>query len=157
MQLKWRLSHARGYIELGMLDEAEAELARVSPEDADKMEVLALHVAILHERHDWEKLRVLAETLVSRNPEYPDWWITWAYAARRSINLVAAESILRKAEQLHPTNATIQFNLGCYACQLGNLIAARARIAKAIQLDENFRAAADSDPDLEPLREFPHP
>lgn len=59
--------------------------------------------------------------------------------------------ILLDAEKLHPKHAMIQFNLGCYACQLGNLEEAKSRVAVAISLDGQFRGKALDDPDLEPL------
>jgi Tfp pilus assembly protein PilF len=136
-----------------MLQEAAAEIGRIPDQERDRTEVLALRVALLQEQKDWHELQDVSATLVERHPERPEWWITFAYATRRAQNLVAAEKILKQAEQLHPGNPTIHFNLGCYACQLGNLIVARARIEKAIALDQNFRELAKTDDDLEPLRE----
>lgn len=46
----------------------------------------------------------------------------------------------------------IKYNLGCYACQLGDLEEARGLVAAAIALNGKFRAMALDDPDLEPLR-----
>lgn len=152
MSPKWHLSHARGYIELGMLAEARAELEHLPASEREGTEFLSLLATIFQEEKNWSATQDLAERLVEREPENPAWWVMWAYATRRAINIVAADSILRQAEKLHPKNATIQFNLACYACQLGNLIAARSRLARAIALDEHFREAAETDPDLEPLK-----
>ncbi len=79
-------------------------------------------------------------------------WVTWAYAVRRADSLAAAESILLEAERHHPKEATIQFNLGCYACLRGDLGAARRRIDRAVALDPKFAPAAATDPDLAALR-----
>jgi len=46
-----------------------------------------------------------------------------------------------------PPKRTIQFNLGCYACQRDDLLEARLRVDRAIALDPSFRDAAASDPD----------
>ena len=67
-------------------------------------------------------------------------------------SLAAAETILLDAERLHPAEPTIQFNLGCYACQRGALAEARRRVDRAIALDKKFATAAATDPDLAPLR-----
>ena len=72
---------------------------------------------------------------------------------RRARSLAAAEEILLRAERLHPTDGTILFNLACYAAQRGELATARAWLTKAIAADERFRAAAETDEDLAPLRE----
>ena len=95
----------------------------------------------------------VARKLVLRQPAESGWWITWAYATRRSQSLHAAEAILLEAERTHPQEAAIQFNLGCYACQRGDLAEARRRVDQAIALDKTFKESAATDPDLAPLRE----
>jgi tetratricopeptide (TPR) repeat protein len=148
-----RISHAQGYLALGMAAEAEAELDRIEGPDASLPEVTALRLAALHEQEKWPEVRALAATMVKRSPDEAGLWVTWAYATRRAESLAAAESILREAEQLHPADATIQFNLGCYACQRGELAAARARVDRAIALDRKYADLAATDPDLAALRE----
>jgi tetratricopeptide (TPR) repeat protein len=147
-----RLSHAHGYLGLGMVAEAAAELARIPSPERDSLEVLALRVAVLQEQGDWPALAALAGEFARRAPAEAAAWVTWAYATRRADSLADAEKILREAEALHPAEATIQFNLGCYACQRGDLAEARRRVDRAIALDKNFRALAGTDPDLAPLR-----
>jgi Flp pilus assembly protein TadD len=152
MQLKWRLSHTQGYLDLGMVAEAAAELGHISATDGGGLEVLMLRIAVLQEQKNWGALRAAAGEFVRRQPAEASGWVTWAYATRRADSLAAAEEILRQAEPLHPREATIQFNLGCYACQRGDLAGARRRVDRAIALDAGFRAAAATDPDLAPLR-----
>lgn len=147
-----RIRHAQGYLALGMAAEAEAELERIEGPDAERPEVLTLRLAALHEQEKWPGVSALAGRLVREQPGEPGLWITWAYATRRAESLAAAEEILREAEALHPTDATIQFNLGCYACQRGDLAAARTRVGRAIALDDKFASLAGTDPDLAPLR-----
>jgi Tfp pilus assembly protein PilF len=152
MLSKRRISHAQGYLELGMLAEAAAELDRIIGADADSSDVLALRVAVWHEQENWTGVRDAARELVRRSPADTGAWVTWAYATRRAESLEAAERILLDAEQQHPAEATIQFNLGCYACQRGDLPVARRRVDRAIELDTKFAAVAATDPDLAPLR-----
>ncbi len=152
MQPKWRLSHVQGYLGLGMVKEAAAEFEQLSATERDTTPALALRVAILQEQQDWTGLRDACIEFVRRTPEDPGAWITWAYAARRAESIDAAEEILRIAETKHPDEAAIKFNLGCYACLLGDLAEARRRIDQAIALDKNFRQLAATDPDLAPLR-----
>jgi tetratricopeptide (TPR) repeat protein len=147
-----RISHAQGYLQLGMLAEAAAELDRITGGDAQSKEVLAVRLAVLHEQQDWPAARNLAGALVRRDPAEPALWITWAYATRRADSLDAAEKILLEAEILHPGDPTIHFNLGCYACQRGDLPLAKLRVDRAIAIDPKFLAIAAKDSDLEPLR-----
>lgn len=149
---KRHLSYARGYLELGLVAEAAAELERLPPAVRAGLEATAIRLAILQEQQDWPALRDEAARLVRLHPEEAAGWVTWAYATRRVESLAAAEEILLRAEQQHPAEATIQFNLGCYACQRGDLALARRRVDRAISLDAKFTAAAATDPDLAPLR-----
>ena len=152
MSLKRHLSYAQGYLELGMVAEAAAELERIPTTENDRLEVIAIRVALLQEQKNWPALSALAGQLVRRTPGEAAAWITWAYATRRADSLGAAERILLEAEQHHPDEATIQFNLGCYACQRADLVEARRRVRRAIELDKKFALAAATDPDLAPLR-----
>ncbi len=152
MSPRWHLSHTRGYIELGMLTEAANELKLVVGSDRETSEFLEVSAALFQERKDWLQLEIAARELTTRHPENPGWWIMYAYGARRTRSLECAEAILKEAEKQHPGEATIQFNLGCYACQKGELDLAQAYVDNAIRLNSQFEAAAQNDPDLEPLR-----
>lgn len=152
MLLKWRLSHVRGYLQLGMHRAARQELDAIPAGDAQRPEVMALRVALLQETKKWRALRKLAGELASEDPSEAMWWVVWAYASRRAVSLVEAERILLAAEARHPRDATIQFNLGCYACLRGDLETAQRRVVRAIQLDGEFRDSARTDPDLAALR-----
>ena len=153
MNLKWRISHVRGYLELGMVKEAKAELDAVPAAEARRPEVVALRVAMLQATEKWRPLRKLAGELVAAEPGEAGWWIMWAYATRRAASVRAAEKILLQAEEKHPKEATIQFNLGCYACLMGDLSTAKARVVRAIALDRDYLKNARDDPDLQPLRD----
>lgn len=152
MHVKRHLSYAQGYLELGLIAEAAAELDRIDPAAQEIPEVLGIKMAVLHEQKDWPTLAKVAHQFVQRSPNESAAWVTWAYATRRCESLAAAERILLEAEQHHATEATIQFNLGCYACLRGDLTEARRRVDRAIALEPKFSEAATTDPDLEALR-----
>jgi hypothetical protein len=152
MQSRRRLSHAQGYLELGMVAEAAAELERIPAPENAATEVVAVRLAVLQEQKNWPALAALAGEFVRRMPGEAAGWVTWAYATRRADSLAAAEKILLEAEAHHPAEPTIQFNLGCYACQRGDNATARVRVDRAVALDAKFAAAVATDPDLAPLR-----
>lgn len=153
VDLKWRLSHVRGYLELGMVKEAKAELDAIPESDARRPEVVAMRVGMLQATEQWRPLLKYARELVSIDPAEVGWWIIWAYAARRATSVKAAQKVLLEAEGHHPQDATVQFNLGCYACLLGELPEAKARVVRAITIDSEFLKNALDDPDLQQLRE----
>lgn len=152
MSVKRHLSYAQGYLELGMVAEAAAELERLPASEKQTTAVQSLRMAILHELEDWPSLASLAAEFVRHTPDESAAWVTWAYATRRATSLAAAEEILLLAERHHPAEPTIQFNLGCYACLRGDLREARQRVDRAIELEPKFRDAAATDPDLAALR-----
>ncbi len=152
MHVKRHLSYAQGYLGLGLLDEAVAELDCIVGPERDSLDVLVVRMAVLQEQENWSKLAALAAKVVKRSPEEASAWITWAYATRRAESLAAAEAILLKAEGQHPTEPTIQFNLGCYACLRGDLATAKRRVDRAVALEPKFLHAAATDPDLAALR-----
>src|SRR5688572_9136496 len=117
-----RISFAQGYLALGMVAEAAAELELLSPEDAQRVEAQAVRLAVMHEQKRWAEVRDLSRDMVRHSPGEAALWVSWAFATRRADSLEAAETILREAELQHPAEPTIQFNLGCYACQRGDLI-----------------------------------
>jgi Flp pilus assembly protein TadD len=135
-----------------MLAEAAAELAALPSALAATDDALLLRLRLHREREDWTALREVAATLAHRRPQEAGHWIIWAYAARRAESLEVAERILTEARALHPTEPTVLFNLGCYACQRGDLALARSLVDRAIALEASFRELAGTDPDLAPLR-----
>lgn len=152
MSFKRHLSYARGYLELGMLAEAELELTRIRPPHDRTPDCMSLRLMLLQEKQDWQTLAVFAAECAQHMPDDPGVWVTWAYAARRAHSLIQAERILLEAETHHPSEPTIQFNLGCYACLRGDLADAKRRVDRAITLDPKFGPAAATDPDLAALR-----
>jgi len=149
--LSRHLQAAQGYLELGMFEDASNELEAIDPEGRASPEVVAVRVAIYNVTEKWNLLEVAARHMVKVSPEEPGWWIQWAYGMRRCRSIEDANQILLDAEKLHPKDATIQFNLGCYACQQGDMEEAKRRVAAAINLDSQYRFMALDDPDLEPL------
>jgi len=149
--LAQHLVAAQGYLELGMFEAAAEELEEIEPESRDLPDVLAFRFAIYSNLDKWAMAEVVARHMVKLFPDDPAWRVDLAYATRRCRSLEEAWQILLDAEKQHPQEAVIQFNLGCYACKMGNQEEAKRRVATAIALDGKFRKEALDDPDLEPL------
>lgn len=145
------LQAVQGYIELRMLVEAANEVESIAPENRIHPSVVPYRYAIYAAMEKWDLAAATAGLMAIIYPGDPEWWIKWAYSTRRCRSVADARQILLEAEKLHPKEATIQFNLGCYACQLGELEEAKRRVALAISIDGKFRAMALDDKDLEPL------
>ena len=145
------LQPALGYLQLGMIEEANEEVEALPPELKTDIDVLGLRAMIYQESGAWQLLREVSGYLVKISPENSQNWIWLAYATRRCSSISEAEQILITAVRQHPTEPMIHFNLACYAARSGDLGIARERLSQAITLDSGVRLLSLNDPDLEPL------
>ena len=144
---------AAGYMQLGMLLEANAELDQIDPFNRAAPEVLAVRIAIYQRLEKWELMQELAKRLADFQPDDVQWTISLAYATRRADSIHDAKEILLNAEPKFPNEATIKYNLACYFCQTGDIKTAKSYLKKAFEIDLNLRVAALEDEDLKPLWE----
>ncbi|MDD2709067.1 MAG: tetratricopeptide repeat protein [Verrucomicrobiae bacterium] len=141
-----------GYLELGMLEDALAELDQMAPEAQALLPAREVRLAVHMQARQWPKAAEAARHLSEIDPSSPQWLTDLAYATRRAESIEAAEKILLKAAGQFPKFALIHFNLGCYTAQMGKLEEALEYVKKAIRLDPSYQQMAMDDPDLEPIR-----
>jgi len=77
------LSAAMGWLGLGNLAEAKAELARIRPGQENHPNVLEARWAICAEEGDWAEGVQIARALVATAPDRASGWLHRAYALRR--------------------------------------------------------------------------
>ena len=154
------LSHVRhllaaeGYLDLGMYQEADAELRELDPACFALEETLVLQLCAYAGLQQWKEAHELATTLAQQDPDNPQWSIWSASAACRLQSVEAAKGILLEALVTHPNNANIHYNLSCYETRLQHFRKAQRHLLRAIQLDPRFKLVALDDADLEPLFEI---
>jgi len=148
-------SAAVGWLELGNLAEAQAELAQISPAQQEHPDVLEVRWLVAAQQKDWEEGLRVAQALVQRAPKRSSGWLHQAYALRRVLNgnVQKAWEALLPASEKFPKEPTIAFNLSCYACQMRQLDAARDWLKRAVAVGgkERIKQMALQDADLEPL------
>ena len=66
-------------------------------------------------------------------------------------SIEAARAILIAPAETHPEEPIIDYNLGCYDCQLGALDSAKQHLERAFRLQPQCRLMALDDEDLRPL------
>ncbi|MBK1826779.1 tetratricopeptide repeat protein [Haloferula rosea] len=138
----------QGYVELGLLSDAEEELNSIDP----NLDVAGMLRCDLYSRQSkWPEMRELAERLARQSPQNSQWWISWAYAVRRIESVDAAREILVEARESHPDEPIIVYNLACYASVSENYDEARELLDQAIALDAVCKEMAAKDDDLKPL------
>jgi predicted Zn-dependent protease len=146
---------AVGWIELGNLAEARAELAQVSAAQQEHPDVLELRWSISAEEKRWDEALQVAQALLHCAPKRSSGWLHKAYALRRVAHggIQKAWEALLPAFNKFPKEPIIPFNLSCYACQLRQLDLARDWLNRAVAVGgrEKIKKMALEDADLEPL------
>ena len=148
------LEYVQGYLALGLVEEAAAELAHIARKDRKSDEVLELSIDVYSMQKRWDLAVIAAQAYARRNPDEPKGWISWAFALRRLKSIPEAELVLLEGDKrVGATCALIHYNLACYRCQLGDKTGAMERLITACRMEPQWRAAALADPDLAPLKE----
>lgn len=146
-----RIQAASGYFELGIFDEAVRELEELSPEEQTRIEVLALRLVLSSAQQKWNEAATWGEAAVQVAPGEVAMWLQYAYAVRRARSVEAAEAILGQAIKLHPEEATIHYNLACYACVSGKIPEAKMHLREAFARESDLKQLARKDEDLQAL------
>lgn len=149
------LSAAEGWLELGNVAEARAELEHIPQRLQNHPRVLEVHWGICAEEKNWPAALENARKQIEAAPELVSGWVHRAYAARRAPGggLEAAWAALFPAMERFPEDAIVPYNLACYACQMQQLDVARIMFKRALGLGDNnqLKRMALNDPDLKPL------
>ena len=145
------LRSACRYIELGMFDEAQAELEKMDPFCRHLPELLTARIPHYRALERWDLMAIVARKLTEWLPELSENFIDWAYATRCAQSVDAAHAILTRAASLHPTEPAIQFYLACYEAQMGHLDRAKTHLKRATEINVRFKLMALKEPDLKLL------
>ena len=150
-----RLGYVRGYLALGLVNEATLELEKVEVGDREAIEVRAVRVELHVAAKQWELVLEIAQPLCEVSPENEGVWIAWASALRKLQRVKEAEDVLLKAESFHGAkSAVLYYNLACYACLQGFHEEAEKHLTKACKMDERFEGQSLSEPDLQGMMPF---
>ena len=153
MRTEVLLRYANGYRILEMFEDAERELDKIHPEERSADGPLSLRVALFQDSECWDEMREAAALLRDRHPKEVSWWIADAYATRRCRSIEEAREVLLAGVENHPEEPCMQYNLGCYACVLGERAEAISRVRSAIALNDDYAKMALTDDDLEAIRD----
>ncbi len=147
------LSAAEGWLGLGDWRSANDELENINPVYRADPAVLALRLRIYSDAKHWELALEVAERLVEIFPDDSGTWVDRSFALHEMKRTKEAHDLLLPALEKFPDEAIIPYNLGCYACQLGEIKKAKALLSLAFERgDENeIKLIALDDPDLAPL------
>jgi predicted Zn-dependent protease len=150
------LQFARGWLELGDVQEAETELRQIRSEFLDGPEVLEVRFQVLARRQRYAEGLELALRQIAFFPNdfrgYMNrgnalFWLDRSVEAIDSVMQVLAD---------HPRVAALPYNLACYWMKLGSSEEAIRWLDSAIQIGQRKGVLqhALSDPDLRPIWDY---
>ena len=147
---------AQGYLELGMVEEALAELIAVhtsatSDQDPDP-DLVELRLHILMQGERWSDALSSAEELLRLNSSALPAYIHGAFALHELGRTVEARDLLLRGPEVLGMDPTYHYNIACYEAVLGNRESAKRSLEKSFALDETYRDFAKQDPDLKAIR-----
>jgi tetratricopeptide (TPR) repeat protein len=147
------LDAAEGWLGLGDWQEANEEWEQITPAVRSHSRALNVRWAICAKAAKWDEAIKIARLLAETYPRNGLGWVHWAYSLHELKRTEEAQKILLGVLDKFSKDATVQYNLACYACCLGHLETAMARLVEAFKLtgEEELRSAALDDPDLKPL------
>ena len=143
---------AQGYCELGMFDDALAEVNSLPAEAKRDPAAIELRLAILMQARRWKSALTVSRELCRACPEKNIGYIHAAFCLHELGNTDEARSLLLTGPATLHTDPTYHYNLACYECRLGNFDLARVHLDRSFQLDKKYRDYAKTDPDLKALR-----
>jgi predicted Zn-dependent protease len=144
---------AQGYLELGMVDEALAELLSVPAVESRDPDIIELRLHVLMQARRWPEALATAEDLLRLQPGAVPAYIHGAFALHELKRTAEARDLLLKGPEELRNDPTFHYNIGCYEAVLGNREAALQSLEQSFALDGTYRDFARRDPDLQLLRE----
>ena len=145
------LQAAQGYFELGMLDDALAELDTLPAGLQEGVAVLQMRLFIHMRKKRWQEALEISRAICRVQPEEALGFIHAAFCLHELHRTAEAKTLLLAGPAALLSEATYHYNLGCYDAVLGNLEEAQAHLRVSFKLDKKFREFARTDPDLQPV------
>jgi len=147
--LQHYIDGAKGYLGLGMAEEALAELDRVPAPDRNHKDVEQLRVYVLMRARRWPEALAASQALRVHNPDLSLGYIHGAFCLHELGRTVEAMKLLQEGPASLRNEPVYYYNLGCYYAVLGNPGEAQSCLRTSFSMDEKFREIARYDPDLE--------
>lgn len=148
------LERARGYIDLGMFDEAWVEIEALPPHLSGTPEAQEMRIIVMLDRGELEEALLLSESLCDVYPDSHAGFIQGAYCLHAMGDSLAAIELLQSGPGSLREEPVYFYNLACYELALGRQEPALTWLQRALSMGSGFRQRALEDPDLRPLRHF---
>ncbi len=149
--LKWALSFAQGYFELGMVAAANRELDGLSVRHRCYADVIELRARVMLARGRYAQAARLARSASKVYPGIAEFYVLASEAYEALGRPGEAKAVWESSPSLFHVSGVFHYNLARYEAQMGNSFSAREHIALAIELDPAYQHRASNDPGLREL------
>ncbi|MDB6073306.1 MAG: Tetratricopeptide repeat-containing protein [Verrucomicrobiaceae bacterium] len=151
-ELDRKILTAQGYMELGLFEDARAELVALPKEAWERTDVLETWVLCQMGEQRWEEALEMSRRLCEMQPKEPSGFIHAAYCLHELGRTEEAMVHLQSGPRSLRTKSVYYYNLGCYCAKLGHVDEAKLLLEKSFEIDSGLRRLAKKDPDLAELR-----
>jgi predicted Zn-dependent protease len=149
------LESATGWLELGLADEALAELESLPHEARNQRAALELKLAAQMICESWNSAADTARLLCLKAADEPVFFLRAAFCLHETGDTLAACNWLLRGPKTLFEMPISHYNLACYLWTLGDASRARLHLRHAITMDESFREEARHDRDLAGIGQLP--
>jgi tetratricopeptide (TPR) repeat protein len=146
------INAAQGYSELGMHDDALAELDAIPAPLSRRPELVEMRLLILMHARRWKQALPIARKLCEVAPEATGGYIHSAFCLHELGRTKDAREVLLKGPPCLLNEAVFYYNLACYDVALGDRDQAVENLERSFRMDKKFRQFAQNDPDLAAIR-----
>ena len=152
---KQRIQQAEGYLELGMAEHALAALARLEVAESLGGHACYLRGEALRELERYEEGVEWLRQAADASPDNIHIWLALGWCYKRIGTIDMAIESLDRALAIDPSEAIIHYNLACYWSLARNPSQAIDCLARAIEIDGDYRDLVHDEPDFDPIRNDP--
>lgn len=148
MCIKRTLEAAKGWLGLGLPDEALFELGQLPTDIRNRREVLELRLAAEMEDQRWNPASETARMLCLKHAREPRFFLQAAFCLHETGDTFAACNWLLSGPKALQRMPIFHYNIACYLWTLGHGSRARSHLSQAISMDGDLIEAARNDGDL---------
>ena len=130
-------------------------LDRLSPQDADRAQVLYLRGQSLRLLERYADAVAPLREAADRDPTNIHIYLALGWCYKRVGRLDLAIETLEQSLAFEDGEAILHYNLACYWSMAENVRLAVEYLSQAFDIDPNFRDLVPSEPDFEPIRNHP--
>ena len=146
---------AEGYIELGMPAHALKIIAKISDTNELDGHAAFLKGDALRSLGRYDEAVVELEAAAETSIDNIYIWLALGWCHKRTDQMNLAIQSLEVALSIDPDKAIIPYNLACYWSLAGDTDKSLSYLARAFDIDSDYRDLVDSESDFDPIRADP--